>query len=318
MNSREHDFSKQSLSMFRNDSWSGEKLPLNRRRACEPLSDSMKCEIRNQPKAGFLLEPTPIAPNRMKIVNQVDVSESRLVDHDVFFGSSLSPLLSQDDLVGLQSLFDQTSKLISNPSCVSIDSRDHAMTSHSKKSTFPDHVSSDDLSQKAAERRSRESHLEKWSQRFRDLVEFRKVQGHCLVPLEWPQNPSLAHWVKRQRCQYKAKMEGNHSTLSDERQEALEELGFIWDSHRAIWEERLNEIIAFKVVHGHANVPSKFPQNPQLSIWVRILLRLVSIVFIQCFISNARTLVLFCRSNVNAVNTSYSWNTRNPTCRLRG
>jgi hypothetical protein len=117
--------------------------------------------------------------------------------------------------------------------------------------------------------RFRESHLEKWSQRFEDLVQFRHDFGHCLVPLEWSENPSLAHWVKRQRCQYKAKREGKHSTLTDERQISLEKMGFIWDSHRATWEERLNEIADFRERHCHCNVPSKYPKNPQLSIWVK-------------------------------------------------
>jgi hypothetical protein len=27
------------------------------------------------------------------------------------------------------------------------------------------------------------------------MVAFREKYGHCLVPLNWPANPSLAHWV---------------------------------------------------------------------------------------------------------------------------
>ena len=42
--------------------------------------------------------------------------------------------------------------------------------------------------------RLRDSHLERWNQRFEELKEFRRQQGHCCVPLDYPQNPTLAHW----------------------------------------------------------------------------------------------------------------------------
>ena len=180
--------------------------------------------------------------------------------------SCLSPLLHDEDISGLRDLFQETSKLIFNGP--SITRNDESLKKKWGSSAL---VSSKDIPREATNEKSsgrnRESHLEKWSLRFQDLSEFRKTYGRCLVPLEWPQNPSLAHWVKRQRCQYKSKTEGRHSTLTEERQSALEELGFIWDSHKATWEERLNEIIDFKEFNGHANVPSNFPANPQLSVW---------------------------------------------------
>ena len=58
--------------------------------------------------------------------------------------------------------------------------------------------------------------------------------------------------------------------MTDERQQALESLGFVWDSHWAIWEERLNELVAFRDDHGHCNVPANFEGNPPLSIWVKV------------------------------------------------
>jgi hypothetical protein len=86
---------------------------------------------------------------------------------------------------------------------------------------------------------------------------------------------SLAHWVKRQRYQYKLKYgsnnanNSNNSTLTAEREAALRALDFVWDSHAASWEERYQELIQFKQEHGHANVPKHFPSNPKLSIWVK-------------------------------------------------
>ena len=115
----------------------------------------------------------------------------------------------------------------------------------------------------------RSSHVEQWGKRFSEMVKFQKEHGHCLVPLSWEPNPALAHWVKRQRYQYRIKQDGKHSTMTPERFKALEDLGFTWDSHSAAWLERWQELAAFKQCHGHANVPKKFPENQQLAVWVK-------------------------------------------------
>lgn len=36
---------------------------------------------------------------------------------------------------------------------------------------------------------------QQWYQQYLEMVKFRETYGHCLVPLKWPANPSLAHWV---------------------------------------------------------------------------------------------------------------------------
>ena len=115
--------------------------------------------------------------------------------------------------------------------------------------------------------RFRASHLEQWNQRFNELVRYRLQNGNCLVPLEYVPNPRLSFWVKRQRCQYKLKMEGKHSTLTPDRKKALDELGFVWDSHLATWEEKFNELLQFRSAHGHCNVNRNDDYN--LSIWVK-------------------------------------------------
>ena len=117
--------------------------------------------------------------------------------------------------------------------------------------------------------RLRASHLEQWGQRFQELIQFRMKNGHCLVPLEFPENPRLSHWVKRQRAQYRLKHDGKHSTLTDERREMLEQMGFIWDSHKASWEEKFQDLQIFKQMYGHCNVPTMYPRNPQLASWLK-------------------------------------------------
>jgi hypothetical protein len=107
-----------------------------------------------------------------------------------------------------------------------------------------------------------------WQMRYQELVAFRQNHGHCLVPHKWPESLALATWVKRQRHQFKLKNQGRRSTLSDDRQQALMRLGFVFDSHNAIWEERFQELVAFKRENGHTNVPSTHV-NHSLSVWVQ-------------------------------------------------
>lgn len=110
---------------------------------------------------------------------------------------------------------------------------------------------------------------ENWTEKFEELMEFRGRYGHCLVPNCFPENPALAQWVKRQRYQYKLKVESKRSTMSDERIQALDRIGFVWDSHRAIWDERLQELLEYRCSHGDCNVPSRFAENRQLAVWVK-------------------------------------------------
>jgi hypothetical protein len=121
-----------------------------------------------------------------------------------------------------------------------------------------------------AARRFRPYQAEQWSEKFEELCEFKKNKGHCCVPHTFTDNPALARWVKRQRYQYKLKNEGKQSTMTDERVVALDNKSFIWDSHGAAWQERLNELCDYKKdKNGHCNVPSNFPSNPQLATWVK-------------------------------------------------
>jgi hypothetical protein len=118
-----------------------------------------------------------------------------------------------------------------------------------------------------AELRFREYQSTRWSFRFEELTSFHKKHGHCQVGRK--ENALLSQWIKRQRYQYKLKQEARHSTMTGARIIALEGLGFSWDSHRSAWDDKFNELALFKAEHGHCSVRSTFPENPQLSIWVK-------------------------------------------------
>lgn len=197
-------------------------------------------------------EPTPIAVNDMTVVDRVSLGDARFVrDH---LRSGILALLNSGYQLTKYQHQEESSSTASL--LIPIDSLEGDQGYKSD---------SDNASQGSACK----SHSEKWNQRYQDLVQFRSKHGNCLVPLEFPENPALAHWVKHQRGQHKAKHGGKHSTLTDFREQALDQLGFVWDSHACTWEERFHEIIQFKAIHGHTNLPSKYPLNPQLSTWVK-------------------------------------------------
>ena len=89
------------------------------------------------------------------------------------------------------------------------------------------------------------------------------------VPHCYQKNIGLARWVKRQRYQYKLMIDGHQSTMTEERVKLLEDIGFIWDSHAATWEERLNELREYKRINGDCNVPSSYEKNPKLATWIK-------------------------------------------------
>jgi len=100
------------------------------------------------------------------------------------------------------------------------------------------------------------------------LIRFREKNDHCFVPHHHPENPKLSQWVRKQRHQRKRKDKGFHSTLSDERQEMLTNAGFIWDSHKAQWQERYQSLEMYQFANGHCNVPSDY-HDSSLSNWVK-------------------------------------------------
>lgn len=111
---------------------------------------------------------------------------------------------------------------------------------------------------------------ESWTEMYEELLRFREENGHCLVPNCYEENPSLAQWTKRQRYQYKLKTQRNkRSTMTAERIRALNNAGFIWDSHKAVWWERYDELLEYRNEFGDCNVPSRYKKNHQLAIWVK-------------------------------------------------
>jgi hypothetical protein len=111
-------------------------------------------------------------------------------------------------------------------------------------------------------------HDDVWNKRFNELKEYKSIYGDCLVPKLFPSNPALAKWVDQQRTQYKHLQDGQHSYLTQERMEQLEEIGFVWNVHKHKWNIKLDELRAFYEINGHTNVPTKGNNKPLVS-WIK-------------------------------------------------
>ena len=85
----------------------------------------------------------------------------------------------------------------------------------------------------------------------------------CLVPERWPDNPELARWAKAQRHAFKK------GTLSQDRINHLNALGFVWDVAQAAWDDQFAALIAFKQQQGHGTIPEVWPPNPTLAKWAK-------------------------------------------------
>jgi len=57
--------------------------------------------------------------------------------------------------------------------------------------------------------------------------------------------------------------------LSDDREEKLNEVGFLWDIRLTAWEERFAELVEFKKIHGNCNVPISCQDFSKLGTWVK-------------------------------------------------
>jgi Helicase associated domain len=140
-----------------------------------------------------------------------------------------------------------------------------------------------------AARRLLEPRSEYWREMYQHLCTF--VQDHDgNFPYDYARdneeissgihNKHLWDWCQQQKKDYKAcqhhkqEQQQEPRTISirintmEERIQKLEALGFVWDGHDKSWNERYQELKAYKQHHGDCLVPSDYPLNPALSRWV--------------------------------------------------
>ena len=100
-----------------------------------------------------------------------------------------------------------------------------------------------------------------WEKRFQELEDYKQEHGDCLIPDKWLENKQLSNWVKVQR---RAKKQGK---LDGKKIKRLNNLGFVWNPIKQAWEDRFQELVAYKREHGDCLVRSSW-ENKKLAKWV--------------------------------------------------
>jgi len=121
---------------------------------------------------------------------------------------------------------------------------------------------------------------QKFETKFNMLLEYKQEHGDCLVPKEYKPNMVLARWVSEMRKQKKAKTEGRMHNLSDEKEQRLVEVGFVFNSRtkellresvlnrfKDRWDASFEKLVAFKKKYGHCAVPRRWKVDQDLASW---------------------------------------------------
>jgi len=110
-----------------------------------------------------------------------------------------------------------------------------------------------------------------WNEMLAKLEAFHQRHGHCRVKSvpEFASNPELGlkkldTWMVKARAQYRKYLNGESKAYRPHRIVALERLGVFVGK----WQEKYNNLLAFKEEHGHCNVPTRSYKDQKLGNWV--------------------------------------------------
>ena len=115
------------------------------------------------------------------------------------------------------------------------------------------------------------SYDQRWKARFQDLVKYKLMHGHCIVPKSF-HDKGLHSWVRKQRILKKEFDLGlaSDESMTQERVHALNSVGFAWvvghQSNDAQWEANFQQLVVFKSQYGHSRVPQSYDKT--LHKWV--------------------------------------------------
>jgi len=111
-----------------------------------------------------------------------------------------------------------------------------------------------------------------WWDEYKLLRKHWEQHGNFNIPTNTTEGLHLARWAKGQREQYKRRQQGKHSSLADDRMQALNDIDFVWDLNEARWMDGLEHFRKFRSQYGHSNVTEKSAKafgRPALHRWVR-------------------------------------------------
>jgi len=102
-----------------------------------------------------------------------------------------------------------------------------------------------------------------WEFWFGLLELFNETEGHCRVPQKFKLDGlKLGQWIGAQRA--------IRDSLSSERKQRLDNIGFVWNAFADAWEEGFSQLAKFKLVEGHCKVTASFKLDDfRLGGWVQ-------------------------------------------------
>lgn len=124
------------------------------------------------------------------------------------------------------------------------------------------------VKQEAAAHPSKEKRgiYKKWHENRAALKEYMDTHdGSWDIPRDTPnkEHAKLLNWLTNQQAEYKKFMNGQESSMTAEKLSLLKEIGF--EFSYVSFDERFEQLRAFKQQHGHVNVPAT---HPELGKWM--------------------------------------------------
>ena len=118
----------------------------------------------------------------------------------------------------------------------------------------------------------------KWRQQYEKLVEYKRKNGHCIVPKVYEQDKTFGNWVAVQRMNHTKK------TMRQDRKKTLDELEFVWKVNIAVrkadsiaarvsgddkkWLQQYEKLVDFRHKNRHCIVPKVYEQDKAFGNWV--------------------------------------------------
>jgi hypothetical protein len=84
-----------------------------------------------------------------------------------------------------------------------------------------------------------------WDAKYQQLILWRQRNGHTAVPMA----DALGCWVSKQRQSFKL------GKLAQEKVDALNDIDFTWSTIDEGWEQKFQQLVAWKKAHGNIAVP---------------------------------------------------------------
>jgi len=108
------------------------------------------------------------------------------------------------------------------------------------------------------------SHEHIWHQRIEQLKEYKKQHGHVILGKK---DGVLGAWADTQRTEYRYKVAGHHTHLTDKRVLELEALGFAWSIREVQWNDNYQSVLRY--MEGKEQSRDKTRMDPSLVVWLR-------------------------------------------------